>query len=111
MTPKKKPPAANPIVLPNKLAALTPQTLADKHALRIELANVRQQGRAQPWEELEVGLAAIGAPIHGRDGNVIAAVSVSGPTVRIDPSQIKTLAILVMDTGRRISRDVGFTRR
>jgi DNA-binding IclR family transcriptional regulator len=97
--------------LPGKLAALTPHTLADKQALRIELAKVRQQGWAQSWEELELGLAAIGAPIHGRDGNVIAAVSVSGPTVRIDPAQIKHLAILVMDTCRRISRDVGFTRR
>ena len=42
-------------------------------------------------------MAAIGAPIRGRDGNVIAAVSVSGPTVRIDQAQIKNLALLVMD--------------
>jgi DNA-binding IclR family transcriptional regulator len=98
-------------VLPNKLVALTPHTITDKQALRIELASVRQQGWAQSWEELELGLAAIGAPIRGRDGNVTAAVSVSGPTVRIDQSQIKNLAILVMDTCRRISRDGGFVRR
>lgn len=98
-------------VLPAKLVALTPHTLADKQALRDELARVRQQGWAQSWEELELGLAAVGAPIRGRDGNVIAAVSVSGPTVRIDQAQIKHLAILVMDTCKRISRDVGFTRR
>jgi IclR family acetate operon transcriptional repressor len=98
-------------VLPAKLVALTPHTIADKQALRDELAHVRQQGWAQSWEELELGLAAVGAPIRGRDGNVIAAVSVSGPTVRIDQAQIKILAILVMDTCKRISRDVGFTRR
>ncbi|MBI5566755.1 MAG: IclR family transcriptional regulator [Chloroflexi bacterium] len=98
-------------VLPAKLVALTPHTIADKQALRDELARVRQQGWAQSWEELELGLAAVGAPIRGRDGNVIAAVSVSGPTVRIDQAQIKHLTILVMDTCKRISRDVGFTRR
>lgn len=98
-------------VLPNKLVALTPHTLIDKQALRNELAAVRQQGWALSWEELELGLAAVGAPIYGRDGNVIAAVSVSGPTVRIAREQVNPLAIQVMDTCRRISRDIGFTRR
>jgi len=97
--------------LPNRLAALTPFTVTDKQILRDQLDEARRLGWASSWEELEVGLAAIGGPIHGRDGNVIAAVSVSGPTVRIDQSQIKNLAILVMDTCKRISRDIGFTRR
>jgi DNA-binding IclR family transcriptional regulator len=97
--------------LPNKLAAVTPHTITDKQRLREELGQVRQQGWALSWEELELGLAAVGAPVHDRDGNVIAAVSISGPTVRLDRSHVKNLAQLVMDTTRRISRDLGFTRR
>ncbi len=98
-------------VLPNKLMAVTPFSITDKLQLREELTQARQQGWAQSWEELEIGLAAVGAPIHGRDGETIAAVSISGPTVRIDRSNVKNLAVMVMDTTKRISRDLGFARK
>jgi len=97
--------------LPNKLAALTPFTVTDKQILRDQIAEARRLGWASSWEELEIGLVAIGAPITGRDGEPIAAVSVSGPTARIDRAQIKNLALIVMDTTRRITRDLGFARR
>jgi DNA-binding IclR family transcriptional regulator len=97
--------------LPNKLVALTPFTVTDKQVLREQLEETRRQGWALSWEEMELGLAAVGAPIYGRDGETIAAVSVSGPTARIDRSQIKNLAVAVMDTTRRIARDLGFARR
>ena len=97
--------------LPNKLAALTPFTVTDKQVLHEQLDEARRLGWASSWEELEIGLVAIGAAITGRDGETIAAVSISGPTARIDRSQIKNLAIMVMDTTRRITRDLGFGRR
>ncbi len=96
--------------LPTKLVALTPFTVTDKQVLREQLAEVRQQGWALSWEELEAGLVAIGSPITGRDGEPIAAVSISGPTARIDRSQIKNLAMLVTDTTKRITRELGFGR-
>jgi DNA-binding IclR family transcriptional regulator len=96
--------------LPNKLAALTPFTVTDKQILRDQIAEARRLGWASSWEELEIGLVAIGAPITGRDGEPIAAVSVSGPTARIDRSQIKNLALIVMDTTKRITRELGFGR-
>ena len=96
--------------LPNKLAALTPFTVTDKQVLREQLAEARRQGWALSWEELEAGLVAIGAPITGRDGEPIAAVSISGPTARIDRSQIKHLSLIVMDTTKRITRELGFGR-
>ena len=98
-------------ILPNKLAAVTPFTITDKQVLREQLDLARQQGWVSSWEELEIGLVSVGAPIHGRDGEVIAAISVSGPTARITASRIKDLAILVKDTGKRITRDLGFAGR
>jgi DNA-binding IclR family transcriptional regulator len=97
--------------LPHKLAALTPFTVTDKQILRDQMDEARRLGWASSWEELEIGLGAIGAPITGRDGETIAAASISGPTARIDRSQIKQLAIMVMDTTKRITRDLGFGRR
>src|SRR5512139_3547137 len=96
--------------LPNKLAALTPFTVTDKQILRDQLDETRHVGWALSWEELEIGLAAVGAPITGRDGETIAAVSISGPTARVDRSQLKNLAIMVVDTTKRITRDLGFGR-
>jgi DNA-binding IclR family transcriptional regulator len=97
--------------LPAKLAALTPFTITDKQILHDQIEEARHLGWALSWEELEIGLSAIGAPITGRDGETIAAASISGPTARIDRSQIKNLAIMVMDTTKRITRDLGFGRR
>jgi len=97
--------------LPNKLAALTPFTVTDKQILRDQLEEARCLGWASSWEEMEIGLAAVGAPIIGREGETVAAVSVSGPTARIDRSQVKTLAVMVMDTTKRITRELGFSRR
>ncbi len=93
--------------LPNKLAALTPFTVTDKQTLRDQLDEARHAGWALSWEELEMGLVAIGAPITGRDGETIAAVSISGPTARIDRAQVKSLATIVMDTTKRISKSIG----
>ncbi len=97
--------------LPNKLAALTPFTVTDKQVLREQLEEARRQGWALSWEEMELGLVAVGASITGRDGETIAAISISGPTARIDRAQIKNLATLVIDTAKRITRELGFARR
>ncbi len=97
--------------LPAKLHAMTPFTVIDKQLLRGQLEEARAQGWAVSWEELEAGLAAVGAPIAGRDGEIIAAVSISGPTARIDRSQIRDLAALVMETTKRITHELGFSHR
>ena len=47
------------------------------------LAEVRRRGWAQSAAEREPGVASISAPVRDRDGEVIAAVSVSGPIDRM----------------------------
>ena len=54
-------------------AAFTPRTLAE----------VRRRGWAQSVAEREAGVASVSAPVRGRDGRVLAAVSVSGPHERL----------------------------
>lgn len=94
-----------------KLFAATPDTIIDKQILREQIDQIRRQGWASAWEELEIGLMAVGAPICDRDGQVIAAISVSGPTVRINKAHIRKLAALVIEAAKNISRDLGFMRR
>ncbi len=47
------------------------------------LRAVRQRGWAASVAEREAGVASVSAPVHGRDGAVIAALSVSGPIDRL----------------------------
>ncbi len=44
---------------------------------------MREQGYAVAVDELEVGLTAVAAPIRNAHGDVIASMSVSGPTFRL----------------------------
>lgn len=62
------------------LAALTPRTRTDAAEVQDELRRAREQGWALVDGELELGLRSIAAPIHGRDGRVLAAVNVSMST-------------------------------
>jgi DNA-binding IclR family transcriptional regulator len=47
------------------------------------LAEVRRRGWAQSAAEREPGVASVSAPVHDGHGNVIAAISVSGPIDRM----------------------------
>jgi DNA-binding IclR family transcriptional regulator len=47
------------------------------------LRTVRQRGWAASVAEREQGVASVSAPVHGPDGSVIAALSVSGPIDRL----------------------------
>ena len=65
---------------------------------------MRRRGWAASLDELELGLTAVGAPVRAVDGTVIAAVSVSGPTNRINDYGITKLGDLLV---RRAPRPVG----
>lgn len=47
------------------------------------IAEVRRRGWAQSVAERESGVASVSVPVHAADGQVVAAVSVSGPVERI----------------------------
>src|SRR5699024_8562996 len=64
------------------LPALTDRTLTDPTELRAELARVREQGWALVDGELEPGLRSVAVPLHGRHGEVVAAVNVSTSATR-----------------------------
>ncbi|MCR2808528.1 MULTISPECIES: IclR family transcriptional regulator C-terminal domain-containing protein [unclassified Microbacterium] len=74
--------AAAAAVAASDLASLTDRTITDPGALRGELDRVRAQGWAVIDGELEPGLRSIAAPLHGRDGSVIAALNVSTSATR-----------------------------
>ena len=68
--------------LSRPLAWFTPQTLDHPDRLRERVAQVRRDGYAWVREEFAEGIASVAAGIAGRDGELIAAVHVHGPTYR-----------------------------
>ena len=87
------------------------------------LARARSAGlgraRAQPGlcafavDELEVGLAAVAAPIRNVHGDVVASVSVSGPTFRLDgrPGRTRSSHRLVAAAAIEVSHRLGWGER
>src|SRR6266545_4918501 len=78
--------------LARPLEAPTPRTVTDPARLRRQLDEVRVRGYAAIQEELEQGLNAVAALVRQLDGDVAAAVSVSGPSFRVRPVDLRALA-------------------
>ena len=90
-----------------RLPSYTAGTVTTRARLRRELLEVRQQGYAVATDELEVGLTAIAAPIRNAHGDVIASLSVSGPTFRLTEARVKELVPVVQDSADEVSRRLG----
>ena len=91
-----------------RLPSYTTDTVTSRARLRRELAEVRDQGYAVAVDELEVGLTAIAAPIRNAHGDVIASLSVSGPTFRLGEPRVKELVPVVQDAADEVSRRLGY---
>ncbi len=71
------------LLLPNgPLVQRTAHTLT-RAALEKDLRTVRRRRYAVTADELEVGLTGLAAPVEGLDGQVVAALGISGPTARL----------------------------
>jgi IclR family KDG regulon transcriptional repressor len=94
-----------------KLKAFTGKTLTSLDSLKSELKRVRLLGFALDDEETLTGVRCVAAPIRDALGRVLAAVSLSGPSVRLLPEKISDVAQDVRSTAESISRDLGFKGR
>lgn len=95
--------------IPRQLRRRTTRTLVTHDALHAELVATRTRGYAIERGENEDGALCIGAPIFDQDGNVIAAVSVSAPASRINPSAESEVGAAVIHAARDISSRLGYS--
>lgn len=86
-----------------ELVAYTPSTITDRARLDAQLADVRARGFAVAADELDVGLTAVAAPVRDAHGDVVASVSVSGPSFRFGEDRIDELVPLVSAATSEIS--------
>ena len=93
-------------ILSAPLTAFTEKTITSPARLREELKSIRQRGYGLDDEEFEEGVRAIAAPIRDIDGNVIAAMSVPGPSKRLTPERIPEIARALVETADAVSAHV-----
>jgi len=85
----------------------TQHTIPDRLKLLAELQGIRNRGWAVDNEEHEYGVRCLAAPVRNRKGSVIAALSISGPTIRLTQDRIETMRSLVCEAAEEISRLLG----
>jgi len=90
-----------------RLKRFTPRTICEWSVFEAELAEVRRAGYAVGREELEPGLVAVAAPVHGPSGRVEGAVSVSGPSFRMTPTALAEYIPHLASAAAGISRALG----
>lgn len=88
------------------LHAFTDRTLVDPSPLLAELARVAERGWAIVDGELEEGLRSIAAPVHGRSGDVVAAVNVSMSSGARTGQHVDDIVAALLRTTRAIDDDL-----
>jgi DNA-binding IclR family transcriptional regulator len=83
----------------------TPHSTPAAAAFLAELAKVRAQGWAADLGGHEPSINCVGAPIRGADGRVVAAASVSAPTVVLPRDGLLDLLPLLRRTADAISEE------
>lgn len=99
-----------PRVCAEGLERYATQTLVEPIALAAEIDAVRESGWAISRDELEEGLLAIAAPIFDAEDALVASISVSGPSFRIE-SRTQELRDLVVAAGLAASTRLGHRQR
>ncbi len=108
--------ALSPEELSRRLAAhplhrVTRRTIVDPAVLRGELDVVAERGWAENVEESQAGVASVGAPIRGANGEVLAAVSVVGAVTRLSTPTRRGMVAPVVAAAELISARLGYRPR
>lgn len=82
--------------MPQEMARYTEHTLTDESGLRAEVALTRDRGFAVDDEEFATGIRCTARPVFDTQGQMIAALGLSGPSVRIDDTRLAELGELVL---------------
>jgi DNA-binding IclR family transcriptional regulator len=91
-----------------ELFKLTENTIINKQVLIEELNKIKQEGFALDREENEKYVRCIAAPVKDYSGKVIAAISISAPSYRINQKNQNQLTGKLIDFCKRTSARLGF---
>lgn len=88
----------------------TINTITDIGQMISHLEKVRSQGFAINAEEMVEGIRDIAAPVYNHNGDVIAALGITGPSSRLTLERIYRLVTVLKETCSSISMQLGYRR-
>ena len=91
-----------------ELVQLTPNTIVDRERLRDELDAIRARGYGTSQGERILGAVSISAPVYGLTGQVVAALTVSGPAFRFTPDAVQQALPRLLQAARHMSLRLGY---
>lgn len=95
------------IVLDNESnLSTTSRSPLDRSNLHVELDEVRHRGYATTFEEMDLGINAVAAPIFGVGSGreATGTISIAGPSVRMTRARMAELSPLLLEAAAEISR-------
>jgi IclR family acetate operon transcriptional repressor len=101
-------PEAREAILAAPLEAVTEVTPTDPQELRAELAGIRERGYALSFGERVRDIHTVAVPVANHTGNVVAALSITGPTARMPRERLEALAKLASEAAIELSADLGY---
>jgi IclR family transcriptional regulator, acetate operon repressor len=88
----------------------TPRSITTVAKLRKDLAQIAHLGYALDDEEAVSGARCVGAAILDANGKVAGGISISGPTTRINKTNLASIAKNVTQAALEISTRLGFSK-
>jgi DNA-binding IclR family transcriptional regulator len=86
----------------------TDRTITKLRTLSNEIRKVKRQGYAVDDEETELGGRCVGAPLFNKEGRMVAAVSVIGPSTRMKKGLFRKLSVQVRKVAAQASAALGY---
>lgn len=93
----------------NDLIKLTDATTDDAEHLKNQLGFIRRDGYVLANEEVNIGVAAISAPVFDGSGKIAASLTVAGPSERIIENKQDLIKHLIRQA-RKASIDLGWRK-
>lgn len=101
----------NRVIKEGGLSVYTENTITDPVEFKEHLNKVKKQGYAIDNEEQEEGIRCIGGPIFDYKGDIIAAFSIAGPTIRLTEELVEEeLSELIINYSNKISSSFGYNK-
>ena len=101
------PEAVQTQVLAQRLPRFTPATRTDPAWIAADLQRIRSRGYLITSDEVTPGAVSVTAPVRDAGGQVVAALSVTAPSMRMRPPRPRSLLPQVLEAAAKLSQALG----
>ncbi len=101
----------NEIIRSNEFVRHTDSTIMSEGEYVRELVEVERNGYAIDDQEMHLGVVCIAGPVFDYNGDVIACISISGPSIRLTGDAVRNFyAKRVVECCKKVSTAIGYRR-